>query len=136
MATTEADSNLELVRGLYEAFGEGDIDTVVEALDEDVTWIEAEGFPTSTEDGVFRGPQEVLEGVFAFLGEAFEGFTVVPDRFVDGGDTIVAIGTYSGTYGETGDPFEASFAHVWDLEGGEVTRFEQIADTALVRGAQ
>jgi ketosteroid isomerase-like protein len=47
------------------------------------------------------------------LAEEWGDFRPVPDEFVDGGDTIVALGRYSGTYKATGKLFEAPFAHVW-----------------------
>lgn len=55
--------------------------------------------------------------------------TTRPGRFVDGGETIVAIGTYSGTHSETGESFEAAFTHVWDLEDGQVIELQQYIDT-------
>ena len=55
----------------------------------------------------------------------------MPDRFVRDGDTVVTTGTYSGTYREMGKSFKSPFAHVWELEDGDIVRFEQYVDTAL-----
>lgn len=121
-------SNLEIIQGTYDSFAKGDVEAVLATFADDISWVEAEGGPYG---GVYHGPNEVVANVFGPLGEEWDEFRVEPERFVDGGDTIVATGTYTGTYSTTGDSFEAPFAHVWDLEGGEVVRFQQYVDTAL-----
>ena len=125
-------SNLESVRGLYEAFAKGDVPTVLAFLDTNVAWTEAEGFPYG---GTYNGPNAVLEGVFMRLGAEWDGFAVVPEEFIDGGDTIVALGQYSGTYKATGKRFKANFAHVWKIREGKAVRFVQYVDTLLVHRA-
>jgi uncharacterized protein len=69
------------------------------------------------------------------FGSARSDFEAVPDRIGADGGTVVATGTYSGTFEETGRSFTARFAHVWELEDGKVVRFEQVADTAKVQEA-
>jgi uncharacterized protein len=125
-------SNLESVRGLYEAFAKGDVPTVLGFLDADIAWIEAEGFPYG---GTYNGPNAVLSGVFMRLGSEWDGFAVVPDEFIDGGDAIVVLGKYSGTYKATGKSFKADFAHVWKIRAGKAVRFVQYVDTLLVHRA-
>ena len=48
---------------------------------------------------------------------------------------MVAFGVCSGTYLATGRSMTARFVHHWKLDGGQVVRFEQYTDTALVRAA-
>ena len=69
------------------------------------------------------------------LGSEWNGFACVPHEFIDGGDTIVALGKYSGTYKATNKSFEADFAHVWKLREGKAVRFVQYVDTLLVHRA-
>jgi hypothetical protein len=59
----------------------------------------------------------------------------VPAEFIDAGDTIVALGKYSGKYKASGKSFEAQFAHVWRLRDGKAVRFTQYTDTLKVREA-
>jgi len=125
-------SNAELIRGLYEAFAAGDIPTVMGALDENISWTEAEGFPYG---GTYVGPVAVAENVFIKLGTEWDGFAVVPERIVDGGETIVGLGNYSGTFKETGKSMKVPFAHVWDIRDGKVVKFVQHTDTAMVAKA-
>jgi ketosteroid isomerase-like protein len=125
-------SNLESVRGVYDAFAKGDVPAVLNFLSADIEWTEAEGFPYG---GTYTGPDAVLKGVFMRLGTEWDGFTVVPEEFIDGGAQIVALGEYSGTYKATGKSFRANFAHVWTLREGKAVRFVQYVDTLLVHKA-
>lgn len=125
-------SNLNSVQKVYDAFAKGDIPSVLGFLTPDIAWTEAEGFPYA---GTYHGPKAVLEGVFMRLGSEWNGFAAVADEFIDGGDTIVALGKYSGTYKKTGKSFQANFAHVWKVKDGKASRFIQYVDTLLVHRA-
>lgn len=125
-------SNLTSVRAVYDAFAKGDVPAVLGFLNPDVEWTEAEGFPYG---GTYVGPQAVLEGVFMRLGTEWDGFAAVPDEFIDGGDAVVALGEYSGTYKATGKSFRANFAHVWKVKDGKAVGFTQYVDTLIVRRA-
>lgn len=120
--------NVELVRGLYEAFGEGDVQAVLERMDEGIEWNEAENF-LYADRSPYVGPQAVLEGVFVRLGEDWEVFEVEPDELLDAGDRVVALGHYATKYRATGKEARAQFAHVWGVRGGKVTSFRQYTDT-------
>jgi ketosteroid isomerase-like protein len=124
--------NADVIRNTYDAFARGDIETVVAVLDPKVEWTEAAGFPTA---GTYTGPEAVVAGVFVRLGTEWENFEAVPDRITADGGTVVATGTYSGIFKETGRSFTARFAHVWEMRDGKVVGFEQVADTAKVQEA-
>jgi ketosteroid isomerase-like protein len=121
-------SNERIVRSVYAAFAVGDVPTVLGVLAPDVRWTEALGGPYG---GVYVGPEEVLANVFMKLGGEWEGFAAVPAEFVAAGDTVVALGEYSGTYKATGKSFRAPFAHVWKLLDGKACTFHQYTDTAV-----
>ncbi len=125
-------SNLTKVQNVYQALAKNDIFGVLGFLSSDVQWTEAEGFPYA---GTYHGPKGVLEGVFMRLSSEWNGFAAVPDEFIDGGDTIVVLGKYSGTYKATGKSFQAPFAHVWKVSEGKAKQFVQYVDTLLVHRA-
>ena len=125
-------SNLKAVKAVYEAFAAGDIFTVLGTLRPDIAWTEAEGFPYG---GTYNSPKAVLEGVFMRLGSEWEGFAAVPDEFIDGGDTVVVLGKYSGKYKATGKSMHVNFAHVWKMQYGKAAQFIQYVDTLLVHRA-
>ena len=125
-------SNLDSVKAVYQAFAKTDIPSVIGFLSPDIDWTEAEGFPYG---GTYHGPHAVLSGVFMRLGSEWNGFAAVPDEFIDGGDTVVALGKYSGTYKATGKSFEANFAHVWKIQDGKAVRFIQYVVSLFVHRA-
>lgn len=125
-------SNAEIIRAHYAASDAGDLAGMLTPLADSVRWTEAAGFPYA---GTYVGPQAVAEHVFERIQAEWDDYTLTIDEVVDGGDTVVGIGTYSGTYRETGRFFAARVAHVWRLEAGRVTGFEQFTDTELVNRA-
>lgn len=124
--------NIDIIAAHYRGSDTKDLDAMLAPLTPETLWTEMAGFPCA---GTYRGPKEVVANVFAVLGEAWEGYTFTLERLIDGGDTIVGIGTYSGTYKATGKAMTARVTHVWDLADGKVRRFEQFTDTALVAQA-
>src|SRR5688572_17183326 len=60
-----------IVRSVYDAFGRGDVQTVLGLMSEKVEWNEAEHFPYWP-GSAFIGPQAVLNGVFARIGQDFD----------------------------------------------------------------
>jgi ketosteroid isomerase-like protein len=124
--------HVDTLRTAYDAFARGDVPTVLAVLAPDVSWTEADGFPYA---GTYVGPESVLTHVFMRLGTEWEGYAAVPHEFVAEGDTVVALGTYSGKYLATGKSFSAPFAHVWKFRNGRVQSFRQHTDTAIVQGA-
>lgn len=117
-----------VVKALYDAFGKGDVAAVLGAFDPEIQWREAENF-LYADGNPYTGPQAVAEGVFQRIVSDVERLEVLPERFVEGGDTVVAEGRYRGTMKTTGTPVDAQFAHIWQLRDGKVVRFQQYTDT-------
>jgi len=126
---TDSTSNARLVSSLYEAFGRGDVPAVLGMFDQNLVWEEAEG-STYADKSPYRGPQAVAEGLFQRLGTEWNGFRVNPQQIIDGGETVVVLGRYAGTYKRTGKPLDSQFAHVWTVRNGRVVKFQQYTDTA------
>jgi ketosteroid isomerase-like protein len=97
---------------MYDAFGRGDIGTVLAALDPEVEWWEAENF-IYADNNPYIGPQAVLQGVFARIGAEWDGFSVSPKEVLDAGETVVGHGYYAGKFRNTGRDVRAQFAHVF-----------------------
>ncbi|WP_227374797.1 nuclear transport factor 2 family protein [Haladaptatus halobius] len=120
MASAAAKSNVRIVQDTYEAFNDGDIDSVTAAMADDIEWVEPEGSPYGD---IHHSPEAVLENVFQPCLEDFADFQVETDRFIDGGNTIVVLGTFRGTNRETGKDLDVPYAHVCELEDGRMSRF-------------
>lgn len=120
--------NVSLLRGAYEAFGRGDIPAVLGVLHPDITWNEAEN--VTYDDGApFVGTDQVLQKLFMRLGSEWDGFRVDVEEILDCGQRVVALVRYRAVYKATGGQLDAQAAHVWTVEDGKVTRFNQYTDT-------
>jgi ketosteroid isomerase-like protein len=118
----------DIVKGIYDALGKGDAPAVLGTFSPQINWREAENF-LYADRNPYAGPQAVAEGVFQRIAADVENFAVLPERFVDGGETVVVEGRYRGKIKATGTPVDAQFAHVWQLRDGKVVRFQQYTDT-------
>lgn len=125
-------ANREIIEKLYAGFAAGDVPTVLGAMDPEISWTEAAGFPYA---GTYVGPDAVLQNVFMRLATEWEGFAAVPSTYVSEGETVVAIGEYSGTYNATGKSMKTPMVHVWTLKDGRIVNFVQHCDTVLVQAA-
>lgn len=127
MAATQK-TNVEMTEQFYTASNQGDIETVLDGMAADVTWIEPEGSEVS--GGEYHGPEAVLEHVFAPANEEYDRFEVRPNRFIDGGDTMVVEGVFKIAI-TAGNDFDIPFVHVVDLKDGKIQHFRNYADTAV-----
>ncbi len=126
-------SNVQQVRDLYEAFGRGDVPTVLGAMEPDTQWSEAEGNPYQMSGKAWIGPDAIMQNLFMKLGTEWDAFTVHPKEFYDAGDTVVVEGRYTGTYKATGKSADAQFCHVFKIRNGKLASFQQFVDTAQMQ---
>jgi ketosteroid isomerase-like protein len=125
--------NVTFLKDLYEAFGRGEIPTVLEALSPDVKWYQAESNPYMPSGEPWVGPDAVLNNLFVKLGADWDGFAVHPRAYYDAGGSVIVEARYTGTYKATGRSLDAQVCHVWDVTDGKIARFQQYVDTAKVR---
>jgi ketosteroid isomerase-like protein len=126
--------NVEILRDAYAAFAAGDVPSVLAVMSPEIVWNEAENFPYA-DGNPYIGPDAVVQGVFARLGEEWDFWSLEIEHLLDAGDNVVALGRYKARHSETGKDLDAQFAHIWWLENGKITRFQQYADTAQAIGA-
>lgn len=120
--------NMGVIRGMYESFSKGDVTSVLGQMHQNIEWREAENF-IYADRNPYHGPQAVLEGVLMRLASEWADFRVMPEEWLDAGNHIVVLGTYSGRHQETGREVRAQFAHIWGVTHGRVVRFQQYTDT-------
>jgi ketosteroid isomerase-like protein len=115
----------EIVAGIYEAFGRGDLAGVLNAMADRVEWEKAGKAP-------FSGHREGRDGVQQFftdlLGavriEMFEVHAVVGD-----GEHVVAMGRERCVVKRTGRSYEQHWAHAFTVREGKVDRVRLYEDT-------
>ena len=114
-------ANAKLVQQAYDAFGRGDIATVIGMLDANVEWISPRALPHG---GEFTGPEEVgkfFEGIGANWDTLGLDMEFVEDLAAHG---VVAIGRGDGTL-KNGESRSYGLAHVFDVRNGKIIRFRE-----------
>jgi ketosteroid isomerase-like protein len=122
-------SNADFVRGVYAAFGAGDVAKVLGSMHPQIEWTETAGYKFG---GVYRSPQAVLENVFAKIPVAFESFSIDVERLIDAGNVVVMQGHYVAKGKATGKSVRAAVAHVLEISDGKIVRFDQYVDSATI----
>ncbi len=126
--------NVAVIKGLYAAFSAGDVPAVLGSMSPNIIWNEAENFPYA-DNNPYSGPEAIATGVFARCVGEWDGFAVAMGDLIDGGDRVIALGRYSGSFKETGSQMNPQAVHVWTLKGGKIVAFQQYIDTLDVARA-
>jgi uncharacterized protein len=116
----------DLIRKAYDDFAQGNVEGVLGILADDVTWDVPELVP---QGGSASGRDEVGQ-FFQRLGELYEDLNLDITDLADGDDRVVGVGSARGQLREGGS-VEYGFVHVFDVEGGQVTRFREYVDRAV-----
>ena len=121
--------NVGNVDGIYKSFAAGDVPAVLAAFDANIIWNEAEHFPYA-DGNPYKGPEAVVNGVFARLGSEWDYYNLVDIELHDmANNQVLATGRYQAKYKKNGKTIDAQFAHLWTLKEGKVLSFQQYADT-------
>jgi len=123
-------SNVDFVKGVYAAFGAGDVPKVLGSMHPQIQWTQTAGYTVG--GGVHRSPQAVLENVFAKIQAEFESFSIDVGRIIDAGNVVVMQGHYVGKGKATGKSARAAVAHVLEISDGKIVRFDQYVDSATI----
>lgn len=122
--------NAATVQAIYEAFGRGDVPTILSKLADDVEWDYAGGTSTNVPWLQPRkGPAEVAGFFQAIAGMEFHAFT--PKGIIGDGDTVVALVDVDFTVTATGKRLsEVDEIHVWHFNAeGKVARMRHGVDS-------
>ena len=125
--------NSDVLRRGYDAFAQGDVEGALENFADDIEW-EGTNFERLPGAGTHHGKDGVAQ-LFQRTFEAFDGFRVEPDEFIEGDETVIVLGHTEGSARETGNSFKVPFVHVWRMQDGKVKRVQVLTDTAVVAEA-
>ena len=125
-------NNVELVKQGYQDFAEGNVEAVLALFHPEIEWNECKGFPFVSGDGLFIGPNAIVQNVFAQIPENYEGFNIDIQELFGSGDKVVMVGHYKGVWKATGKEFKANATHVWTVKDEKATHFFQAVDTAEI----
>jgi len=125
--------NKHSVQQFYHSQKTGDIQSLLNSLARDVQWElpEMENVP-------FAGKWQGREGVEQFFRKVSEVQDVVefkPEEYIAQGNKVVVLGRFTMRIKATGRNVSSTWAHVWTVENGQITRFCEYVDTAVVSNA-
>jgi uncharacterized protein len=114
--------NVEIVRLLYDAIGQGDTATALSLYSPEVVWDVSEGPIAALEGaGVYRG-HAGLQGFFRRFRDAWEHVEFSLSELTDAGDHVVSVGTQVGRGRASGLQITGANYAVWTLQDGVITR--------------
>ena len=120
--------NAELLRAVYEAFGNGDLEPLLGSLTDDISWHDSTLGPVA---GDYTGKDQVL-GFFGKMMDVYGGTLrlEVVDILANENHGVV-LTREAGTTG--GESVEWSGAHLWSFRDGQCAEFSSYADVRYQR---
>ena len=132
---TDSVTNLSVIKGVYQAFATSDFPGFLNAMDPNIEWNEAENFPYA-DGNPYIGPEAIVQGVMGRIGADWEYWTITDQVYHVTLDAMVIVNArYNAKHKITGKVIRAQVTHLWTLNGGKITRFQQYADTLQVTQA-
>jgi uncharacterized protein len=130
-----ATPNIETVRTIYEAFGRGDVDAILERCTDDVDWAADAAIEAAPWHGVKHGKNEV-PSFFAGIAQTGPVTEFTPLSFAgnDEGDVMVFL-RYAFTVTATGKDVATNLHHYFRFRDGKVSYYRGSEDTALIASA-
>jgi len=127
------ETNLAIVKQVYDAFSRRDINTILELLHDDVEWVEPEN-PYNPAGGARRGHAGFLE--WLSIGKNAEDILVLtPLRFLTDTESVAVIGNMKCRVIRTQKIYESDFVHYIVLRNQKVLKFQEFFDTYLAAEA-
>jgi ketosteroid isomerase-like protein len=117
--------NVEIVRGGYEAFARGDVDSVLDGLDPEVDWHPAIGPLVGVES--VRGREAMRRFLTRDLFDGFDQFRAEPFSFEDLGDFVLVMGRYIGRGESSGIEMDQRVATLYELRDGKTVTMRDYA---------
>jgi uncharacterized protein len=125
--------NIAIIKKLYAAFANGDVQTILDNVADNAEWINY-GPATIPYAGSRSGLNQVRE-FFQAIDASTTGGKVTADNFIAQGDTVVATGRYTATVRGTGAQIDTPTAHIFNIRNGKVAKWVGFSDSAKVAEA-
>jgi len=122
------DANIRLIQDLYDAFGRGDVDEVVNFLDPQAE-LSFEGPKAIPWAGDWHGREGWVK-FFQTLGESADEISLKMEPFATQGANVVSVGRYQARVKATGMPIDSPLVHLWTINKGLVVRCQEFTNTA------
>jgi ketosteroid isomerase-like protein len=124
------DIKTQTVQEIYEAFGRGDVDVILDRLTDDVDWASEAASTVAPWHGIHRGKGEV-PNFFKALGEAIDVTEFTPLAFASNDTDVLVVIRFGMQARSTGKTGAMDLHHWWRFRDGKVCFYRGTEDTAL-----
>lgn len=123
------EANKQLVREAYDSISRGDVDGFMNRLADDVRWT---FFGSHRFAGTFNGKAEILEGLFAGLGDQLvDGIKLTLTNVIAEGDQVV-VEARGDARTKDGSTYNNIYCYVVTVRAGKIAEMREYLDTELV----
>jgi len=130
----DADAHVKTIRMIYEAFGRGDVQAVLDALTDDVDWATETSSTAAPWYGVRHGKQGVASFFEAF-GSTMEVQEFNPYAFATNATEVHTVVHCRATSRVTGKAIDHDLHHYFRFEDGKIAFYRGTEDTAQTEAA-
>ena len=110
--------NVELVRGDFDAFQEGDLSGILDLMADDLVT-----YRSDPDGATYHGKEGFLQATTADWTEDFSEWSVIPEEFIDAGDRVLVHVRQMARGEASGIPIEGDFWFVFEMRGKRVAKW-------------
>ena len=124
-----ADANIKTIMGVYEAFGRGDVATIVDAVTDDVDWA-AEAAGTAAPWYGVRHGKDAVANFFAEFGSTMEVEEFTPVSIAASDTDVLTVVRFRARSRATGKTGAMDLHHYFTFRDGKIAYYRGTEDTA------
>jgi uncharacterized protein len=129
-----AEDNIKTIQSVYEAFGRGDVGTILESVTDDVDWASDTSSTVAPWYGVHKGKAGV-GAFFQEFGGAIEVAEFTPFAFAANDSEVHTVVRFRATSRATGKSVEMNLHHYFVFQGSQISYYRGTEDTAITEAA-
>ena len=129
-----ADENIKTIQTIYEAFGRGDVQAVLDRLTDDVNWATETSSTVAPWYGVRHG-QDGVASFFEAFGSTMEVQEFTPYAFAANDTEVHTVVHCRATARATGKGIDHDLHHYFRFDNGKVAFYRGTEDTAQTEAA-
>lgn len=129
-----ADDNVKTIKQVYEAFGRGDVNAILERLTDDVDWASDASSAAAPWYGIRHG-RDAVSDFFQAFGSTMEVQKFEPFAFAGNEDEVHTMVHFQATSRATGRGIDMDLHHYFRFRDGRISFYRGSEDTAQTETA-
>ena len=124
-----ADDNIDAVKAIYQAFGQGDVATILDSVTDDVDWAAEAASDVAPWYGQ-RSGKDAVAGFFEAIAGALDVREFTPLSYAANDSEVMALIRFGFASKATGKEATMNLHHYWRFRDGKVEQYRGSEDTA------